>query len=41
MLPPQVKRFSSDDNVIDRRIVVKMLMTYFEQSDQGHVLNIM
>jgi myosin heavy subunit len=35
------KRFNTDENVIDRRLVVKMLTTYFERQQNQEVLDVM
>lgn len=37
----RLQNFHSDENVVDRRLVVKLLVTYFERSDKSEVLELM
>lgn len=37
----RIKTFSSDENLVDRRIVNKLLVTYLERKASAEVLNLM
>lgn len=37
----KLKHFSSEEHLVDRRLVVKMLVTYFERKDKDEVLELM